>query len=1752
MNSVKTTGRLRYVEPTIIGNKTSDLSDSINFPYEDYNMSVDLSVRITDRYSCGWGNYSGENNEIHFSSKNGSISFLKGSQIPNSGDDTYLTTNFTDISMTSPSTNTSECLGIESISITYGQWMFPQVVIKFIDVRGASVMMPSEHNYYNKTQAGNTSSLYKALFTFPYPMFMLKVKGFYGKGVTYKLAVQKTDLEFDNESGNFNIVVTFIGYMYGVYADMPLTYLAAAPYMVEGSKYWEEKKNDGTFSFRDSSGQPRYEMITIPELRLRLAKAANSREAISAATEKQKVINNTNDRLSKLDDIHSTFPFKNWKYIDKTYYLSTNNLNVLNETRVKIDNFISNYESYEKTYKNNIPNKFKILKKTIEKYSATELGYTSDNTTVFYVTDYKHKPGEYKIPNEKLYYTNSNNVFREGENIIEIPDSLKEYAKQNPFLIHINVDDDYLDIINNESEKKLIKNESKKLERKYKKEEEAAIEKILGFKPSIRNIFNLIFAHMETFMHCFYSNTNIIKQELKSNSDIRKKSTYGVTGENSDTEEYISSTNSKILNLRQFLPPYFALYTKNEETGLPTFTYPGHLEGGNNLSEVNFVEDLLAGAHLYNKESNLIDEKISKLDFSGVNNLANNFVGAPKVDTSSFIPVTYYDFVFKDEINNPYNKIKYDIINGKSNVKEDVLRTFLLRSYYYHLYSNLFGENINEAHAFGVLESINFYKAIGEITTSPDFDNFLNECGNENHENILKDFIAEYQLSNGNNGIKNLFTVNNNTVKYVYNDFLPIGVFNEAQIKDDNLYPGNLIQNSSYISIESGVSENSFFVIDSNDYIEKIYNNINNELNGNTEAYDVFRKKRVYRAFSNNINSDVDYNPFKCQTTTNGLDNVIVDIKGNNVDLKERYKALYNGKETWSEYYVKFPTIVGYSGKDVKTSLFGTDFYKQQENIFAKAFLFLQSLPIWGETMSISKNLDNGVHMKALLLREGSYYWWKENYNNDKLFNFSNIKKTEINESFYVDGIYSPIKIGDNNSEYEQWDVPRNVTNSGMLVLKKMFEDWVENDFKYYERLLNDKNYYNDNLYNLGLKLPSDILIDNTELHDFLKDLFFVTQTTIELKPKRNDGVSLSVILNTFKSFIMQLRKTYTGRLKELKNDPQGVIDRRLQEQANNPFVNQDIRTSTYMTLKSLYDKWLCSPEKGPEQTWSFKSNVSDFNNFIYVDSFYHDIGDKLTVNVNKVSSWLSSCLPTSNINTTDGLMGYAGKSIYEFLTTVAQDSGGMLLALPHKIGAYTTNSVAEMFTPMPLYSNWDDDTSTFVFMYTYKPSEHLGDNETSKYDMNGWNRKGDGIDLTDDELVGRVMGDDNGYVVPAFGVTFAKQNQSLFKNIRLNTENNGVTEASLAATFNIASTASSSPRETIPYGQDLYRLFSQYSYTCSAECMGNMQITPLMYFQLNNIPLWKGGYQILRVNHEITAGNISTKFEGVRINRYAIPFTNNIINLTMDEFDDYNDNNLIKTIPMDSPLYNSYDLNVITGETRADTLANPNVIGNMGDIEFNEFNVSEKKPIICITPAHGPKTKKKEEWAWSNKVVSKIKEILTNNVDEYQFYDGTPMYYNLQECNKNGYGSDYTGYSLKQVEKLIKKYGSKQVLSVVPHWNGGGGNYHWTMVDKASNGVRPDSMKLAECMRNEFSKIQESYKDTSLYPMFKGGCRIENEDETTTDMGPRVNCACVLTENWFADFKGVDSKSWLNSDEGIEKIAKAHVDAIKKYIEQL
>lgn len=1805
MQNIKATGRLRYVEPTNIGNEIGDNSNAISFPYEDYCMSVDLMVQITDRYSCGWAKESGEIKTLTYSSRNGSISFLGGSKISNE-DTGYLTTNFTDISMVNPGENTSECLGIEGISISYGQWMFPQVVVKFVDVRGATVMQPAEHNYYNEQDLGNSSDLYKSLFSFPYPMFILKVKGFYGRGVTYKLTVQKTDLEFNSETGNFNITVSFIGYMYGVYSDMPMTYLAAAPFMDGGKEYWKNKVEDGTFCFRDSSGNYVKPMVTIPELRKKLAEASANELATSAAAEGEIMSENIDAQISNLKGIEDDFPFPNtlWDFhiIDKRFFTVVRTEDEITEIKNNISRFIEGVKTYDKMCNTHFFEEVKYL----EKYNDI----SNKKISISFVTK-KGTDDKYEVNTSFSIFGESEqekaDEYIHGDQAILANIEARRNNLTNFYVVFIDTDskDGYSSFMN-----KLTGRENSEISRlqtkknleieKYKVKEMGIIEKVLGFRPSIKNIYNLIFAHMDTFMHCFYSNTKNIRTELETSSEFRQKKYYNIQNGQTDTLDspmgVNNTTNGGSLNNRgKFLPPYFALYKEENMDGETknTLTWPGDLINGEKLQEVSFIKSLLSGAELYKETSDKINEYIESLEGKIINNTtSNNSTVTPTDYIKNFIPITNYDFVYKDEIGNPYESIKNAIKRGTNDIEEKLLGIFALRAFYYLLSNN---EDEIDANAFGIIEGLNLFKAIGDDISEP-FIKFIKKYADGDNKNRdARGFIDTITNPNSKTWNGELFHEHKQTLSYVLGNYFPVGESNFNQIKDDFIDETVLKDNIKYLCFNQRISgsrllegpSKSFYQIENSHYIEDVITNVENEINSAEEDLetkidgykrnggeygDVVKKNKVFKNYKSKLEK------FSENVSYDG--SCIVDKDDNFISSKKIKNVIFSKDDAIKkDYFIKFPSKVDESKN---YSIFTSDLYKYPfsysgdddvnlATVKFRAMLFLQSIPIKGNGLEggIDEKGGNGIELKSRLLREGAYYWWETHCGD---FGEQNIpveveatKYEKPGSSFTFCGdlvindyeTINPIEKGKGNYKNE-WQRPHNASESRVQTLRKMFEDWAlsaDNDYGFYlnEKRLTNLDLYIDKDINKGLKIIdlagnneaiSDLSAEAKTLQTFLRDLFFKVHTTIELYDdiitreelieKKGISVKTSTLKNSFKGFMSQLNKIYKETVKDAKENPDNIVIKRAMDNASDPFKNVDLYLTTYITLKSLYDKWLCSPQRGALTTWSLdRGKDSDFNNFIYVDSFYHDIGDKLTVNISKISSWLSSCLPTSNLESTEGEMIYTGKTLYDFITSVAQDSGGMLLALPQKFGLYNSSRVSEMFTPMGLYSDWDDDSSTFVFMYTYKPSEHLGDDETGKYDMNGWSRDGDGINLTNDEIVGKVFGD-KGYEIPAFGVTYAKQNQSIFKNIRLNTESNGATEAGLAATFNIASKNSEGPRETTLYGQDLYRIFTQYSYKCSAECMGNMQIAPLMYFQLNNIPLWKGGYQILKVTHDIVAGNITTNFEGVRINRYAIPFTDGVAITTRHT----GDNNSDLSPGNNGSIFTTEGENII-----GDINIKPGV-----KVEYMENNVTELKPLICITPAHSPR-KKTDEYLWSSRVVDELERRLRME----KYYDGS--YFNVQRCNRN----PINGYTLKEVKTLIQKHGSKSVLSVVPHWNGGAGNYHVTIVNKASKGARQDSLKLAECMRGAFLNVKNSNPDEK---MTSGECNIWNLPESNTDPAPDLACACVLTENWFADFpskadyaknpKETYGRKWLESEDGIETIVNAHIEGIKKYLEQL
>ena len=2106
-NRIKQLGRLRYIEPTNFSEKEEGtLSDRVNFPYEDYCMAIDLTIRQTNRYSCGWWNESGEVNEITYSSNNGTLSFLGGSKI-GEGNEGYYTTKFTDVSMTNPEKNTSECLGITSIDIAYDSWWYPQVTIKFVDVRGGTVMLPAEKGYYDNNDKAATSSIYKAFFSFPYPMFVLKVKGFYGKGVTYNLALHNTSFDFDSNTGNFNITASFIGYKFGIYTDMPLTFIACAPFMDGGREYWANKIKSGEFRFRTREGIYGEPMITIPELSYRLAVAVKNQRYIDIISDSESKIGLLDEKINHLSTFINTIPFKNWRnsdyntesasvggdYAKNFCYNVYNNYTALSNFFMEdVKVFMDAVKAYDAAYDENFSSKFEIfnsVQQTFEGYvrqaSKEYNGYKGMYIFAIIgdeiVNSYFNDEDEYdNLRYRTLFKTKLLGMLGSTGNIANTkyakPEEREKYARGVKEIIDINgrcYNDgivtsrikswakdvsggdvwpdfyfivafdkraltslkDFYDYVAKEREEVII--EKERINEEYRKKHDETIEGLLGFRPSIKNIYDLMFAHMDTFMHVFYNSTKIIKNQLDGITDrsIREKATHNIIDGFTDTENVrIKQSNGTTVNnsnpRSKYLPPYTAYYTQ-EYDGVncnKKLMWLGDVYKGELLDEFNFVNNLVYGARNYFEKVTHVEMLRNSLNENSEFAL-NPFladVGVSNYMVSDFIPNTIFDFMFKDVYGNPYKKIK-DIINlGKVEIRDNIefilsIRIFLA------LQSNI------PSDVAGGIEAINLFKSIGD-DFSEGFIGYLNDtCQKTDEEAVstkrdkeilfLNRVISEGYIQPYNLGIVQL----NKTyfkVEDLYKTVQPRTylVSSDTEVTQEDLAYWDEMGNKKIIfNFHQGYKlddeETEKYGGDKNKTYKMIphfFTSIKDAQRKYTQGSDMFKDQTMLpvnwctslynkdnldtTTFVLNYDGDYVLNMYKSieLSVENSLNYVnttgvlygnrtgndfngflgkneyeFIHIEDNIVEYKDMPYNILIDNEEFGEYwgeevglyrigasnekirgrllnkpYVKYTTFDYTFDAKNPGSIFNNSIYWEQNNIKAKACLFLMA----NQESNNDFGNKNGRVLKNSLLREGAFYWYYDTFNqpegvkfpeyvykmktdsNGKLVRDEDTKKEAFksdDKTRHVPFLKSyNIGVAGNSYTIEAFSVAaydfedkknegikigmKGLTPSRVKVLKKLFEDWAEdeteNGFKGNESELTNLDNYSMNFStsnslneNHSIK---DILLyaitDHTEIYgkksewyyfayaeclvtrttslsykfknsddaksityssgawmyaydddndgkldryeprnydngldvvyelrsnqnsprskrieklsNFLRNTFCNCYITFEVNKKLDDVAYEDLVSNkekmkndepyvmgnsfvdAYQSFRTQLYIIYKALLNQYnsKKDNNLYYDNlNVYKNAVNSYESRDLKLSTYMTLKNLYDKWLCFPYNGARDTWVLnRKGRSEFDNFIYVDSYYNDIGDYLLVNPTKVSQWLSTIVPSSDIGSTEGLMTYTGRTLYDFLTEVAQNVGANLFAVPQRFSATDDNSVREMFTPMSLYSDWDDDSTGYVFMYTYQPSQHLGDSSTSSVDMNGWSSEGDGVDLTDDEIVGSILGNKgNYYNIPAFGVTYGKQNQSIFKNIHLSTTSMAVTEASISSTLNIASKTSEGPREIPLYGQDLYRVYSNYSYNCSVETMGNMQIMPMMYFQLNNIPFWKGGYQIVRVHHSIVPGNITTTFEGVRINRHAIPMSDGAILLIPENIEESQNTTTQTTsttttstdlgegrqsIPDNSFVYLDARLtgNIIdtSGTYGGPTNYQEHKMIMLHDCEgninsqlsftpqFDETNVTDKKPIIYIHPAHYYNHKKQNsakgcldgctgEHCWSLNVVEKTCEILKT----YKFDDGTSYSKNIHK----GRTDNIKSYSGKEVYELVGKYGSKKVISIVPHWNGGAGSRWEGIINSSGQTTRLDTIKLLECIAVEAAAVKSSASTYTNMPegMMSGAIGINGfYSSVSTDPGTMPNCAAALTENWYADYKEWKGKEWLVTDEAINVIAEMHAKGIKRYIDSL
>ena len=121
------------------------------------------------------------------------------------GDNNIFTTDYT---LIYNDDNVYEGFGIESIKIETNASYVPKVEVNFIDIKGMS--------FFNNPK----KSPYSILFDFPPPIFTLKIKGYYGKTLEYKLHMVSHNTSFNADDGNFNIKAEFVGNTFAPLTDI--------------------------------------------------------------------------------------------------------------------------------------------------------------------------------------------------------------------------------------------------------------------------------------------------------------------------------------------------------------------------------------------------------------------------------------------------------------------------------------------------------------------------------------------------------------------------------------------------------------------------------------------------------------------------------------------------------------------------------------------------------------------------------------------------------------------------------------------------------------------------------------------------------------------------------------------------------------------------------------------------------------------------------------------------------------------------------------------------------------------------------------------------------------------------------------------------------------------------------------------------------------------------------------------------------------------------------------------------------------------------------------------------------------------------------------------------------------------------------------------------------------------------------------------------------------------------------------------
>lgn len=551
-------------------------------------------------------------------------------------------------------------------------------------------------------------------------------------------------------------------------------------------------------------------------------------------------------------------------------------------------------------------------------------------------------------------------------------------------------------------------------------------------------------------------------------------------------------------------------------------------------------------------------------------------------------------------------------------------------------------------------------------------------------------------------------------------------------------------------------------------------------------------------------------------------------------------------------YYVNYDMCIGSMAS-------GSDTFS---NVPYCAVLYLCALCYFSETVNRRKAKNNTVldSLNKLASRNKDLKAIRSDVRND----LSNYFKSWVSSEYRsIDG-YLSLKVSVNTFFKECSDICGVFVTSDSAI-KNLVETYMQESKSVYSAI--DSEFHKINSvgvsFRLGINQKTNVASSLTKIvlnpTTFLKTCKFFSE--------KNETISVG---SGGKAFI----QGFVDKLKTLYDtSSDGSTDSSDVQRSEDCETDKDIKIGVYRYLKLLYDKWIAGSVFETDFTMEkfFGENPDltesdDGRYFYFIDSYYNRIGNNLLVNIGKFKDDVLNCELQD------------GYTLLSFMGQLCAENKCNFLCIQNFFDLSKEEKLKSVFKPVPLVDmDQPNVTPNFIIQYAYETSSHLdlGSSGDYTYPDDSFSIKNKESDVNKWPAPLNSP-NTSGYRLPAFGVSYGKMYQSYFQNISISMDNPMVTEQSIKAQFQIAAmnhpaskdnaNEGGATRGMITMGQDLFTVYSNNSYTCEIDMMGDAWIQPLMYFELLNVPMFRGTYLVEKVSHHIEAGNMTTHVTGVRM----------------------------------------------------------------------------------------------------------------------------------------------------------------------------------------------------------------------------------------------------------------------------------------------